>query len=279
MPHMLDFFASMRRRNLKATTIRRRRSTLLRCDQWCQIHHGVTLTQATPEMIEGWLDSLRISSVSRHHYRADVAAFFAWATKHGHVDVDPTLLVERPRLPRPLPHPITTADLIEADRKADPRMRAILRLAAYAGLRCHEIAQLDVLDCDFHNEHVMVRNGKGGKDRIVPMHPKVREGLHTYGMPRAGWVFPNRYGHAYAPGSISAMAVRYLQHDLGTGWSLHDLRHWFATEVYRASGNDVRSVQELLGHASVQTTQVYTQWDRAAARRAVMSLEPEPSPA
>ena len=65
---------------------------------------------------------------------------------------------------------------------------------------------------------------------------------------------------------------RRINDELGMPWTLHNLRHWFATSVYAASGNDLRAVQDLLGHASVQTTQVYTAWNRESAKAAVLSI-------
>jgi site-specific recombinase XerD len=270
--HLLGFCAAMRRRNLAPTTMRRRRSTLMRAERWIQSKYGVDLNGSTPEMIEEWLDSLGVSSVSRHHYRSDLAAYYQWAVKHHRAAADPTELVERPRLPRGLPRPIPEDDLATALRQADPRMRAILTLAAYAGLRCAEIAHLDRLDVDMYGGTIVVRNGKGGKDRRVPMHPLVREALNCYGLPRAGVVFPTRDGGAYAPGSLSGMVSSWFSVEVGQRWSLHNLRHRFATAVYAASGNDLRAVQDLLGHASVQTTQVYTAWSQDSARTAVLAL-------
>ena len=272
MPHLLGYCAAMRRRNLAPTTMRRRRSTLMRAERWITANYGVDLNAASPEMLEAWLDSLKVSSVSRHHYRSDLASYYDWAVKHHHADEDPTRLVERPRLPRSLPRPITTDDLYAADRAAEPRMRAILRLGAYAGLRCAEIANLDRLDLDLYGEQIVVRQGKGAKDRMVPMHPRVREALNQHGLPRAGWLFPTRNGHPYAPASLSGMVSQWFTDELGMPWTLHNLRHWFATSVYAASGNDLRAVQDLLGHASVQTTQVYTAWNRESAKAAVLSI-------
>jgi site-specific recombinase XerD len=245
----------------------------MRAERWLHDHHDTDLDCATSEQIEEWLDSLRVSSVSRHHYRSDLASYFRWATLHNHVTVNPVDLVERPRLPRALPRPIPEDDLARAIQHAEPRMRAILRLAANAGLRCAEITQLDTRDLDWYGESVVVRAGKGRKDRIVPMHPTIRESLHQYGVSRSGWVFPTRTGRAYAPASLSGMVSQWFTDELGMDWTLHNLRHRFATKVYAATGNDLRAVQDLLGHASVQTTQVYTAWNRDAARAAVLTME------
>jgi site-specific recombinase XerC len=123
-------------------------------------------------------------------------------------------------------------------------------LAAYAGLRRAEIANLHA---DQIGERMLTVTGKGSKMRRVPIHPMLEEPLRKV-KGRGGYAFPNTDG-----GPITADAMgRRIARALPGKWSAHSLRHYYAGGVYRAS-HDIRSVQQLLGHASIATTEIYTQ--------------------
>lgn len=259
-----EWLRSLRRRNLAETTIRRRRMSVYRLEGWCApwpVH------QATQDMVEAWLDSLRVSPQSRGHYLSDVAAFYRWLVRRGVRRDDPTELVERPKRPHYLPRPLSGHDLTMAMRLAPPKIRVTLALAALAGLRAGEVATLDATDLDRRSLTIHVRQGKGNKDRVVPISSLLDSELSLYGVPRLGPVVPTEDGRNYKAGSVSSIVGKYLR-SVGVDASLHCCRHFFATEAY-AGSNDIRAVQELLGHASPQTTSVYTRIGSAQTRAAV----------
>lgn len=260
----------MHRRNLSTATIRRRRVVMRRMERWADEHERKA-TWFTTEDIEEWLDGLRISPQSRSHYIGDISSFYRWLQRTGMRSDDPTETIARPQRPRYLPHPIGDDDLARAMEAADPKLRAVLALASLAGLRVSEIASLDVNAINWQQQLIHVHQGKGRRDRIVPLHPVLETELRRYGLPKHGPII-NHDGRAYAPGSVSSMVSRHF-HDLGINSTCHSLRHWFASKAYGVGG-DIRAVQELLGHSSLTTTQVYTALDPRAARVAVEGIAP-----
>ena len=125
----------------------------------------------------------------------------------------------------------------------------MILLATFGGLRRSEIARVhaDDIEGDF-----LLVTGKGGRRRSIPIHPVLAPHLEII-KTRGGWAFPGRFtGHCH-PDHVGKNLSRLL----GSGWTGHTLRHRFATTAYSGS-RDLRAVQELLGHASVTTTQIYT---------------------
>lgn len=151
-------------------------------------------------------------------------------------------------------------------------MAVILTLAAYAGLRAAEIAQLCWGDIDESNGLLLVVDGKGGKQRTVPLHDMILKALAQLGQQRRGPVLIRRDGKAghWTHCGVSKYANTHL-HGLGFPDTLHSLRHRYATALYFAS-RDLRLVQDLMGHASPATTAGYTAWDRRAATLVVSQL-------
>lgn len=233
-----------------------------------------SLLEVDVEDLEQFLDRRSLVPRTRYHYISALHGFYEWAVVRGVAPADPTLAMARPRLPRHLPRPITDGDLRQAMREAPPQMRAMLVLGAYQGLRCAEIANLQrehVLDT--HDPAVlMVQAGKGGHDRVLPLHEEVMPALRVAGLPRAGHLFCYEgTTRPLAPWIVSRRISAYLG-ELGIDATAHQLRHWFGTKVYAAS-RDLRVTQELLGHASPNTTTVYVAFSHEDARRAVSSLD------
>jgi integrase/recombinase XerD len=188
------------------------------------------------------------------------------------IDRDPTGDVRRPRLPRSLPKPISLEDverLLRAPDETTPaglRDRAILEVLYGAGLRVSELTALDVDDVDLDGGAVRVL-GKGGKEREVPIGRHARDAVSAYlsrgrpslaGPATRGALFLNTRGGRLTRQSCARLLETHARAaGLERHVTLHGLRHSFATHLLEG-GADVRVVQELLGHASVATTQVYT---------------------
>lgn len=260
---------TQQRKNLSPASIRRRRITLRRLERWCD-DRGKKLLWLDTATINDWLDTLRVAPQSLSHYIGDVASFYRWAQLAGFRNDDPTETIDRPRRPRYLPRPIGGEDLHHAIQEADPPLRMVLVLAALAGLRIAEIAHLDAVDLDLVAGLIFVRQGKGSRDRVVPMHVGLRAELDRYGPPRHGPLI-HYDGRPYAPGSLSAKVSRHMK-SLDIQATAHSLRHWFASQAY-LTGSDIRAVQELLGHSSLTTTQVYTAINPQASRTAVEGID------
>lgn len=263
-----EWIADMRRRNLSPSTIKRRRSTVTRFETHLE---PTPLLHANADDITDWLDSLTVATSSRRYYIADLASFYEWAQLRRVLTEAPTDHVVRPQCPRYLPHPIDDDDLAHAVANAQPRMRCILLLGALAGLRRSEIAHLRGHDVDLTQNLLWVRQGKGNRDRVVPLHPDLRAAILLLPRAGSGTVIATDEGRPYQPDTIGTAVVRYLRGIGITGESAHALRHWFATTTYRQT-RDLRLVGDLLGHASVSTTAIYTKVVMADAQPAVAGL-------
>lgn len=227
--------------------------------------------------IEQFLDTRPLAPRTRYHYLSDLHTFYDWALAQRLIDEDPTARIVRPKSPRQVARPISTEDLEAAISAAEPEMKAMLLLGAYAGLRCKEIALLAVEDLAFDNEPpvLIVASGKGGHQRVIPMHPRLARALKRLQLPRAGYVFTkDEMKRPNKPWRVSQMLSRHFE-DNSIDATAHQLRHWFGTNTYRQS-RDLRVTQELLGHASPNTTVVYVAWSAADAAAAVAGL-PDPS--
>jgi integrase/recombinase XerD len=228
----------------------------------------------------------RATSVARA--LSSVRSFHRFLVREGVVDRDPAVGVAQPKLPRSLPHPLTVDEsrrLLAAPDPATPagrRDRAILELLYGSGLRVSELTGLDVDDVDLEEGSVRVL-GKGGKELEVPVGRYGREAVGTYlttarpafvsGRAR-GALFLNQRGGRLSRQSCDRM-VRAAARAAGIDRhvSLHTLRHSFATHLLEG-GADVRVVQELLGHASVATTQIYTLVTREHLREVYYTSHP-----
>lgn len=210
----------------------------------------------TESHLEAFIGSHHAASY-RNSLRATMRLFFRWARRTGVVDVDPAVDLPPVRVAPGSPRPAPDAAFLTAMARSDQTTRFMLAFERYAGLRRAEV-------CHLHSDDIgpMLRvRGKGGKVRHVPLHPVLLEPLR--GMPR-GFLFPGKVDGHLSPDAVGRRVSRALPDH----WTGHTLRHRFATEAYGADC-DIRAVQELLGHASVATTMIYTLMPSAALTRAV----------
>jgi site-specific recombinase XerD len=228
------------------------------------------LLDATRGDIEQFLDARQIGSRTRYAWLSHLSSFYDWAIRDDLLMTNPTLRIIRPKMRRALPRPAATSDLRRALGVAAPDELCWLLLAAYMGLRCQEIAGLrreDVLE----GESVLrVTKAKGGKERLVPLHPDVLEAFRCLPMPRVGWMFQRPRGGPYNPVQMSQNFNGFLRR-AGVDATAHQLRHWFGTNLY-AQSHDIRMTQEMLGHANPATTAIYTAFDQRAAMRSVQAM-------
>lgn len=260
-----DHLAWCARRELRATYIAEIGCTLRRLERAIG-----PLELATEPLLEDWWANLTICPGSRVTYAAHLSSFYGWLVRQRVRDDDPTERLVRPRLQRRIPRPISDASLRRALAQARAPMSIWLSLAAYMGFRACEIATLRFEDIRSDLGVVMIRDGKGGKQRIVPLHPAVALLLAPAAGTEIGPVFRNAKGGTLIANTVSQRANRYL-HDMGIPETLHQLRHWFGTSVYRQS-RDIRLTQELMGHASPITTAGYAAWAPEEAANVVGAL-------
>lgn len=230
-----------------------------------------SILEASRTDVEAWLDSRPMSLDSWRNSLVHIRGFYAWVREAGWLEEVPTARIRPPKQRRGLPHPIGDEDLVRAVAAAAPLLRSWLLLGAFEGLRCQEIAGLDAEDVRTSAGALFVRRGKGAKERSVPLHPDVALALAALDLPAAGAIFTMPGEDRRVPPYVVSQRInRHLAHE-GIDATAHSLRHWFATHVYQST-QDLRLVQELLGHSSVATTQIYAACDPQKAAPAIRAL-------
>ena len=205
------------------------------------------LTASRADVLE-WVDR-GLSPQTRSNYLAHLRSFYEWAREEGLRASDPTARIRSPKIPRRFPRPMPDADLQRALATAPEPIRSWLTLAAYGGLRACEIALVRGPDVDWTGRRLRVPEGKGGGEGWVALHPAMAAALGQWSPIGPLWVV------SYA--QVTEQTNKWL-HAAGIDSTLHTVRHWFGTNVLRASGGNLRVAQECLRHASPATTAVYT---------------------
>ncbi len=242
--------------------------------------NGLAPAEVTGEDLRAFLlaVSSRLQAGSRARLMSTLRSFCRFLVTEGVLDEDPTATLIAPRRGRKLPSYLTVRqvvlflDLPDDDRPRPLRDRAILETLYGSGCRVGELCALDVLDLD-PGEGTLLLRGKGSKQRRVPIGGPCLEILNRYlAVSRPVLAAKGRGDRAmflnHRGGRLSRISVWNLVKRRGTevglaeGLSPHTLRHSFATHLL-AGGADLRVVQELLGHADISTTEIYTHMDRA----------------
>ena len=252
-----------------------------------------SLEDATYALLRRWLAHLGTRGYSRatlSRKAAAIRSFYRYLAHRRIVATNPASQLSAPKVPTLLPTVLKTGEaaaLVEAPVGDDPylvRDRAILELLYAAGLRVSELCGLDVDDVDLDAQRVRVM-GKGGREREVPVGDVAAEAISQYlGWARAaigpeapaaaGSLFYNRRRRRIGSRDVRSVVENYVKRSLpGRQASPHTLRHSFATHLMEG-GADIRAVQELLGHASLATTQRYTHVSRGRLFGAYRSSHP-----
>ena len=283
------FDADLRTRASAEKTRRAYGSDLARFAQWC-VKHELEPPDVDVRGLRRYAASLSQRGLSPSSLARNVASlrsFYRMLRDHGLVASNPAELLTLPKRPRSLPHVLRPEELtllldrISASTPLDLRDRAMFELAYACGLRAEELVRLSVDSVDYDGEQVRVE-GKGSKTRLVPVGEPALRALRGY-LERARPAL----AHDAQPALLLSKSGRPLSTSdvrrrlriwsaragLGSAVHPHALRHSFATHLLNG-GADLRAIQELLGHASISTTQVYTQVESARLRRAYASSHP-----
>lgn len=260
-------------RGVSANTLSNYRRDVRRYVGWLQDNGVEDLRAVTRPMVEAYLKDLRSKMATSSANRALIVArgLHKFAVAEGIVDVDVAAEVAPPSTGQHLPETLSVDEvtrLIEAtptETPVDVRDRALLEMLYGTGARISEVISLNVDDVSSAQEVIRLR-GKGDKERIVPLGSHSRQALDAYlvrarpalNKGKTPALFLNTRGGALSRQSAWAVLKTAAQRvELGKSISPHTLRHSFATHLLEG-GADVRTVQELLGHSSVTTTQIYT---------------------
>lgn len=250
----------------------------IRARQWVLNRLSVCLDRPLREVAVGhvlfWEQTVvaGLAPQSRRAYIGHVRGFYKWMGTTGRMASDPSEMLTRPKVPKPLPHPISEADLTKAMRAASPKLAAMMSLMADAGLRAMEVAALMWSDIEITEGQtwIAVRNGKGGKDRIVPIGLGVQRALRRHGTKTRGPVFLGRDGRQLKANSVSQTVNCHLRR-LGTSSTGHKLRARYATQA--AAVLDTPLVAQLCGWESLETARHYVKPDRERSAQLVAALD------
>lgn len=266
-------------RNSSELTIKAYREDLFGLVDWFEAVRGdlPSVDSVSPQELRSYQSALQEAGYARttiSRKLASLSSFYKFAMRQGIASTNPAKPLRNPRQQRKLPLVLTGDEigkLLETPSGSTVmglRDRAILETMYSSGLRVSELVGLQDGDIDRHEQIVRIR-GKGRKERVGPLGSFAIKAIDAYarkrvrdskaeGLGQAAPVFVNRFGKILTTRSIGRMLEKYiLQTDLDTRTSPHTLRHSFATHLLDR-GADIRSVQELLGHKSLATTQIYT---------------------
>jgi integrase/recombinase XerC len=280
-PEVVSFLAHLRRRGASPHTLRAYLADLAEFEGHLATS-GSDIRAATHQIIRAHLAALAVNrkASSRARKLASIKALYRYLVRQKLLPTSPAKAVRTPKLPQPLPKVLPVDEafaLMESPAANTPlelRDRAILEVLYGGGLRISELCSLSLSDWDREGRVVRVM-GKNSRERLCPVNPKAASALEAY-LPRRGELlakgrtadssalFVNYRGGRLRARSVARHFDRYVRRcGLLRKISPHALRHSFATHLL-AGGADVRTIQELLGHASLSTTQRYTHvsWER-----------------
>jgi len=268
-----DFLAYLEvERRVSAHTLDAYRRDLAALAEWAQTQEIADVADIQSEQLRGFVAAEHRRGLSPKSLQRRLSAcrsFYQWLLKHGRITASPAAALRAPKAARKLPQVLDADEAVQlvelpTDAPLDLRDRALLELFYSSGLRLSELCLLRWRDLDMAGGMVNVL-GKGNKERRVPVGSHARRALDAWREERpAGneaFVFPGR-----GDGPLSQRAVQIRIKQLAQRQGLfkhvhpHMLRHSFASHILESSG-DLRGVQELLGHADIATTQIYTHLD------------------
>lgn len=252
---------------------------------------SLTSPQVTANHLRRFLSmqsSLKLSSRTLARRIASLKAFYRWAKRRGFVSENLATFLSNPKLPSRLPaflSELETTTLFEnfkPETSRDLRDIMLFKLIYGCGLRISEALSLKVSDYDSSSGNLRI-SGKGGKTRIVPLPMKLKQELDLYlkdirpeilKNPRNEYIFPGR-GSSHLSDTFARKSLRkiLLKSGVPARISPHSLRHSLATHLL-SRGVDIRIVQEILGHSSLNATQIYTHTDRSWLQKVYMKTHP-----
>jgi integrase/recombinase XerD len=276
---------------LAANTLAAYRRDLCAFEQWLTAARGIALDAATSTDIESWFAALHAQSKPSTANRrlATLRRYYLWAIRHQRVSGDPCLQLTAARQPLRIPKTLSEAQ-VEALLKQPPvhtprglRDRAMLEVLYATGLRVSELVNIGVLEVSLSDGVLRVVQGKGGKDRLVPLGAEAAHWISSYmkearpvllGPRTSAAMFVTARGAPMTRQSFWLLIKKYaVLAGVRAPLSPHVLRHAFATHLLN-HGADLRVVQMLLGHADISTTQIYTH----VARERLKSLHAQHHP-
>ena len=284
-PYVSEFLAWSLTAGYSPTTVKARERALVYFARWIEergLQGPQEVTLPIIERYQRWLYHYRkedgdpLTFQTQHGRLVPLKAFFKWATRGRHILYNPASELVLPKLGRRLPQSVLTAAEAESIINATDltkavgiRDRAILEMLYSTGIRRTELTRLTLHDVDTHRGTLFVRQGKGKRDRMIPIGERACRWLDKYLAevrpefvmePDCGTLFISRYEHGgLHPDFLTRLVRQYVEASgIGKEGSCHLFRHAMATLMLE-NGADIRYIQAMLGHANLGTTEIYTQ--------------------
>lgn len=241
------------------------------------------------QQFSGWLTEMGFVPSSQARIISGIRSFYGFLVLDEKIKENPAEQIESPKIPRKLPDVLSHIEVeamleqINRGQAEGERNYSIIETLYSCGLRVSELVNMGISDISFQNEFVKVR-GKGNKERLVPIGSKALKHLDIYihqirvhQVPKKGYediVYLNKRGTG-----LSRVMIFYIVKDLAKRAGIHkkisphSLRHSFATAMVEG-GADLRAVQQMLGHESITTTEIYTHLDREFLRETLLQFHP-----
>lgn len=280
---LVEFMSWLATRNYSPETIVRMDRSISVFVAWCEEREVVRPTGVTRTLLERYARHLYAwktprggvrSARSQHNDLSALRQYFKYLARRDYVAYSPAADLELPKIGQSLPRVVLTHVEMEqvlsqpdVKTRTGVRDRSILEMQYSTGLRRHELTSLRVHDLDRSQSTVMVRQGKGRKDRVVPLGERAQDWAERYLLDvRPSFVrsstedalYLSEYGERLSDDGLSGRVSEYVKRaELGKLGSCHLFRHTMAT-VMLEGGADVRVIQEMLGHSSLKATQIYT---------------------
>ncbi|MDG2080244.1 MAG: site-specific tyrosine recombinase XerD [Bacteroidales bacterium] len=253
---------------------------------------SITIKEITNEVLISFIseiDNMDVGVYTQARIISSVKSFFGFLMLEKIVSIDPTELIESPKLGRKLPDILTINEIekvimsVDLSQNEGQRNKAILETLYSCGLRVSELINLQVSNLHF-NEGIILVTGKGNKQRLVPIGAQAKKNIliylehdrlkHRAEQKDDDILFLNRRGNKLSRQMIFYIVKSHVEKTgINKNISPHSFRHSYATHLVQ-NGADLRVIQELLGHASINTTEIYTHLDREDLRKVIMQFHP-----
>jgi len=277
----IDWSAAM---GLSDATVEIRRRMLSRFIAWCDerdLEQPQDITRPILERYRRYLYHYRkangqpLSFATQQQRLVPIKAFFKWLAKENYILYNPASELELPKVHRRLPKQLLSHAEVERilnqtllHGKLGIRDRAIIETLYSTGIRRAELANLKLYDVDTQNGSLMVREGKGKKDRMVPLGKRAGRWIERYSEdirpslivePDTGFLFLHEFGEPFKKNRLTDLVKKHIQAaGINKPGACHIFRHTMAT-LMLDNGADIRFIQAILGHSDLSTTQIYTQ--------------------
>lgn len=257
---------------------------------YCDEHDLDIIHLSLDDLQQFLYDSFTVQSNARTQSRvmSGIRSFYRFLVYNKDIEQDPSELLEQPKKEMHLPEVLTVAQIdammacIDLSSNEGHRNRAIMEMLYGSGLRVSELTELQLSNVYLKEEYMLI-NGKGSKQRLVPISPVAKQWFEYWLEERAHWridpkakdyAFVNRYGRPLTRAMVFTIIKRLaVEAGIHKQVSPHTLRHSFATHLLQ-NGADLRIIQQLLGHESLATTEIYTHVNVQDLREAVLKFHP-----